>query len=46
MNNNESMRAVLHFERPAEICQFEWGYDDFRYYLQRVRELYAQYGRP
>lgn len=23
---NDSLRAMLHFERPATLCQFEWGY--------------------
>jgi len=26
MNFNESLQAVLRFERPEQICQFEWGY--------------------
>ncbi|HUU58269.1 MAG TPA: hypothetical protein VMZ50_01895, partial [Phycisphaerae bacterium] len=26
MDFRESIRATLHFERPEEICQFEWGY--------------------
>ncbi len=26
MNFNASFQATLNFERPAEICQFEWGY--------------------
>ena len=26
MDFNESLRATLHFERPEEVCQFEWGY--------------------
>lgn len=26
MNFNASLNATLNFERPAEICQFEWGY--------------------
>ena len=26
MDVNESLRALLHFERPEEVCLFEWGY--------------------
>ncbi|MBI3985420.1 MAG: hypothetical protein HY343_00745 [Lentisphaerae bacterium] len=26
MNFNESLRAMLHFEKPDQLCQFEWGY--------------------
>jgi hypothetical protein len=27
MNVRSSLREILHFGRPAEVCQFEWGYD-------------------
>lgn len=26
MDFNRSLQAVLHFEKPEEICHFEWGY--------------------
>ena len=26
MTMRSSLREILHFERPAEVCQFEWGY--------------------
>ena len=45
MDVRSSLREMQHFERPAEVCQFEWGYADFRYYVERVRKLYARYGR-
>lgn len=28
MNVRSSLREILHFGRPAEVCQFEWGYWD------------------
>ena len=26
MSVRSSLRDILHFDRPAEVCQFEWGY--------------------
>jgi len=55
MNVRSSLREILHFGRPAEVCQFEWGYDhhvppevsyeDFLYYVEQVRQLYERHGR-
>lgn len=52
---NDALRATLAFECPDTICQFEpsLGHDvppevshaDFCYYLMRLQELYAKYGR-
>ena len=26
MNHRSSLHDILRFKRPAEVCQFEWGY--------------------
>ena len=26
MNNRESLKAIMNFEKPRDLCQYEWGY--------------------